>query len=126
MKAKNRELRYRDIDPDSGLVVTDRLIAIVNPDWSKALLDLLIGLDDPNRDFYLIDVDQLPVTVPVNVKVTEAKKTVNESTASQKAAERLERLSNRQQPSPPRNNGYSPYGDFSFDNSPGSGKRKKK
>ena len=121
MKAKNRELRYRDIDPDSGLVVTDRLIAIVDPDWSRAILDLFKGLDDPNRDFYLIDVDQVPVTVTV----TEAKKTVNESKASQKTTERLERLGNRQEPSAPRNNGYTPYGDFSFDNSPKTGKKKR-
>ena len=105
MKAKNIELRYRDIDPDSGLVETDRLIAIVDPAWSKALLDLLNTSDDPNRDFYLIEVDQVPVTV----QVTEARKT--------------QRVS---EPSAPRNNGYTPYGDFSFDNTPGSGKRKKK
>ena len=62
------ELRYRDIDPDSGLVTTDRLIALVDASWSKVLLQILsshYGAEalDPNRDFYIqrhIDPDKSP------------------------------------------------------------------
>ena len=35
------ELRYRDIDPDSGLVSNDGLIALVDPNWSKVIKDLV-------------------------------------------------------------------------------------
>jgi hypothetical protein len=105
MKKKHIELRYRDIDPDSGLVVADGLIAVVEPNWSKGLLGLLNGGDEPNRDFYLVEVDQKPVTV----KVTESQKTPKPFS----------------EPSAPRNNGYTPYGDFSFDNTT-TGKKKRR
>jgi hypothetical protein len=118
MKAKNIELRYRDIDPDSGLVTTDRLIAIVDPAWSRAILDLFKEIDDPNRDFYLIEVDQVPVTV----QVTEARKTDKPRVKTKESGEPVR---SRQEPSAPRNNGYTPYGDFSFDNSPKTGKKKR-
>lgn len=117
MKAKNIELRYRDIDPDSGLVVTDRLIAVVESAWSKALLDLLNTSDEPNRDFYLIEVDQVPVTV----QVTEARKVATPVKTGK--ADRGE--GHRPQPSAPRNNGYTPYGDFTFGNEPKTGKKKR-
>ena len=65
------ELRYRDIDPDSGLVTTDCLIALVDPSWSKVLLQVLsshYGAEavDPNRDFYIqrhVDPDKSPKQV---------------------------------------------------------------
>ena len=116
MKAKNIELRYRDIDPDSGLVTTDRLIAIVDPAWSRAILDLFNSIDEPNRDFYLIEVDQVPVTV----QVTEARKTTTPVKTGK--ADRGE--GHKAQPSAPRNNGYTPYGDFTFGNEPKTGKKK--
>ena len=50
------ELRYRDIDPDSGQVSHDGLIALVDPNWSKVIKDLVEKATaeiDPNRDFYL-------------------------------------------------------------------------
>jgi hypothetical protein len=65
------ELRYRDIDPDSGLVTSDCLIALVDPAWSKVLLQVLssyYGAEavDPNRDFYIqrhVDPDKSPKQV---------------------------------------------------------------
>ena len=70
------ELRYRDIDPDSGLVSNDGLIALVDPAWSKAIKDLLErGYADEggaNRDFYMKAIPA-PPTRPVPEKRAEPK-----------------------------------------------------
>ena len=79
------ELRYRDIDPDSGLVTADCLIALVDPSWSKVLLQVLsshYGAEavDPNRDFYIqrhVDPDKSPKQViPQSAPVKLDKKPV--------------------------------------------------
>ena len=70
------ELRYRDIDPDSGQVSHDGLIALVDPNWSKVIKDLVEKATaeiDPNRDFYLKSIPA-PPTRPVPEKRAEPKK----------------------------------------------------
>lgn len=71
------ELRYRDIDPDSGQVTVDGLIALVDPKWSKGLLGLVNShygpeASDPNRDFYLKAIPAPPAR-PVPDKPSRSK-----------------------------------------------------
>jgi hypothetical protein len=60
------QLRYRDIDPDSGGVTADNLIALIEPQWAPIIIEVLRKADDhdPNREYYLDEpqasVKQLP------------------------------------------------------------------
>ncbi len=49
------EIRFRDIDPDTGEVSQDRLIAICDSvrmsNWVKQAIELTIT-DEPNREIY--------------------------------------------------------------------------
>jgi hypothetical protein len=53
------EIRYRDIDPDTGDVTTDRMVCQcpteMLADWvySALVRDMSLDYDDPNREFYI-------------------------------------------------------------------------
>jgi hypothetical protein len=112
------ELRYRDIDPDSGLVTSDCLIALVDPAWSKVLLQVLsshYGAEavDPNRDFYIqrhVDPDKspkqvIPQSAPVKV---DKKQTADKPRRTDKYDKRDKNDSSRTlYPGPKENWGYS-------------------
>jgi hypothetical protein len=112
------ELRYRDIDPDSGLVTSDCLIALVDPAWSKVLLQVLsshYGAEalDPNRDFYIqrhVDPDKSPKQViPTSVPdkpVKVDKKPVADKTQKADKTGKADR-SKTLYPGPKENWGYS-------------------
>ena len=112
------ELRYRDIDPDSGLVTADCLIALVDPSWSKVLLQVLsshYGAEalDPNRDFYIqrhVDPDKSPKQFPSNhssdKRVKVDKKPVADKTQKTDKTGKADR-SKTLYPGPKENWGYS-------------------
>ena len=53
------EIRYRDIDPDTGDVTTDRMVCQCSTemiaDWvySALVRDMSLDYDDPNRELYI-------------------------------------------------------------------------
>lgn len=53
------EIRYRDIDPDSGDITNDQLVCQcpteLIAEWvlSALLRDMSLDYDEPNRDFYI-------------------------------------------------------------------------
>lgn len=49
------EIRYKDIDPDTGEITNDQLVCqCPNPSITERILSLLIeDNDEPNRDFYI-------------------------------------------------------------------------
>lgn len=55
------EIRYRDIDPDSGNITTDRMVCQcpdkMIADWvySALVRDMSLDYDQPNREFYIKD-----------------------------------------------------------------------
>ena len=92
------QLRYRDINPDTGTVASDGLIGMIAPKWANALLITLqeAQADEPNREYYL---KQPPAAV--------------KSAPRPVAPPRKDR-----EPGPganaPKNNGYTPYGEIEF------------
>lgn len=54
------EIRFRDIDPDTGGVSQDQKLAVSDSqnhaNWIKYSLEQH-GKDDPNREFYLVDLE---------------------------------------------------------------------
>lgn len=54
------EVRFRDIDPDTGGVSTDKPIAITMSEaWSELICEALGKLnDEPNRDFYTRKINE--------------------------------------------------------------------
>ena len=64
MTTKKYEIRFKDIDPDSGDISQDLLIAIcVEENNAKWILHAIYqdwyspnGPNDPNRDFYIADI----------------------------------------------------------------------
>jgi hypothetical protein len=53
------EIRFRDIDPDTGDISQDMKIATCevasHAEWIKHALEME-GSEDPNRDFYLVNI----------------------------------------------------------------------
>jgi hypothetical protein len=53
------EIRYKDIDPDSGKITNDKLVCtcpndmIANWVYSALVRDMSLDYDDPNREFYI-------------------------------------------------------------------------
>ena len=53
------EIRYRDIDPDTGKITNDRLVCHcpdgMIADWvySALVRDMSLDYDEPNREFYI-------------------------------------------------------------------------
>ena len=64
MITKKYAIRFKDIDPDSGNVSQDELIALCDSENNaKWVLQALLqdwyspsGPNDPNRDFYMVDI----------------------------------------------------------------------
>jgi hypothetical protein len=56
------EIRYKDIDPDTGNVTADRLVCTcpdkMIADWvySALLRDMSLDYDEPNREFYIKNI----------------------------------------------------------------------
>ncbi len=56
---KLSEIRYRDIDPDSGDITTDRIICTcyteLTANWvhSAIVRDMSLDFDEPNREIYI-------------------------------------------------------------------------
>ena len=93
------QLRYRDIDPDSGLVSSDGLIGQIAPKWANALLRVLqdADADEPNREYYLKQAHGFIKSEPKPERATQK-------------PEQKERQ--------PKNNGYTAYGDIHFGKQP--------
>ena len=53
------EIRYKDIDPDTGKITSDRLVCQcpdeMIADWvySALVRDMSFDYDEPNREFYI-------------------------------------------------------------------------
>ena len=53
------EIRYKDIDPDTGNITTDALLCfcenplIANWIYSAILKDMSLDYDEPNREIYI-------------------------------------------------------------------------
>lgn len=60
METKQYQIRFRDIDPDTGYISQDKLIAlcetITSANWVMHGLHLTMVEDnDPNREIYMVD-----------------------------------------------------------------------
>ncbi len=58
------EIRYRDIDPDSGELTRDEIICTCYNDltsewvYSAIIRDMSLDYDEPNREIYTKKIDQ--------------------------------------------------------------------
>ena len=56
------EIRYKDIDPDSGSITRDALICtcqtemLANWVYSALMRDMSLDYDEPNREFYMLNL----------------------------------------------------------------------
>jgi hypothetical protein len=56
------EIRYKDIDPDTGDITNDALVCmcptemIANWVYSALVRDMSLDYDEPNREFYILNL----------------------------------------------------------------------
>lgn len=122
------QIKFKDIDPDTGNISQEKVIATCETtEQAKWLIEALYKhSDEPNRDFFREVVTEKPADKKGDKKKAKHAN-INEQIKKhlaehQQAAiknppvnETQVRRPNTKTQGPPRNNGYVPYDQFKFD-----------
>jgi|APFre7841882793_1041355.scaffolds.fasta_scaffold17494_1 hypothetical protein len=132
------QIKFRDIDPDTGLISQEKTIATCETtDQSKWIIEALTKhSDEPNRSFFGVLLEA-PVTnsptattfiqevkraITKNKPVEDPKKKADEIDAEMRRQAELKAALAKTPPvastrtkGPPANNGYVPYDQFKFE-----------